>query len=53
MCWPRGGDFDVGCVVYAHDGDGFSGSSAADVEASELPAPPQCCFVVLATFVGA
>lgn len=30
---PRGCDFDVCCVVYAHDADGFAGPSASDVEA--------------------
>ena len=50
---PRGGDFDVCCVVYAHDGDGFSGPSASDIEASELSAPPQCRFAVFGDFVSA
>ena len=49
---PRGRDFDVCGVVYAHDGDGFSGPSVSDVEASELAAPSQCCFAVFGDFVG-
>lgn len=49
---PRAGDFDVCCVVYAQDGDGFSGPSAADVEASELSAPPQGYLAVGSDFVG-